>query len=313
MERNLNAAKVAASTFVGLMQTGDNIAIVSFDNIVEVNYPFTKITSDAIKTDAQSAINALYARNSTSIGGGIKAGQNELNKGINQLNQAIVLLTDGLENTSPWVADVLPTIPAKTDIYAIALGSDADQNLLINIANTTGGKYYFASDATKLQDIYNSIRGTITSQAIYSTFTNNITPGATKTFTSPVDGLTKDALFSLTFPSGSVGLELVSPSGRIIDTLTSDPNINFKKGTTYTFCRVMNPEKGNWTIKMIGTSLSSSVSVTATVQGTSDLTSNPFFDKNTYDAGQPILLNCILSANKEPITGAVVKATVLES
>ena len=101
------------------MRIGDKIGVVDFDHIVTVTYPLTEIHQDGIeKTLAKNAIDSLYARGATSIGGGLQAGQNQLNtRGLDSLGNedpvhVMVLLSDGGENTAPFVADVLPGIVA---------------------------------------------------------------------------------------------------------------------------------------------------------------------------------------------------------
>jgi Mg-chelatase subunit ChlD len=306
------SAKVAASTFVGFMQTGDNIAVVSFDDVVEVNFPLTNITSDATKIAAQNAINTLYDRNMTSIGGGIRAGQGELNKGRTQSHQGMVLLSDGLENTAPWVADVLPTIPANTDIYTIALGNDADQTLLNGIATQTGGSYYFAPTDLDLQQIYNTIRGIITNQQTFSTFPGTISQGSTQSYVAAIDALTDYAVFSVTYQSGNIDMELVTPSGTTINSnnVGNYPNITYSKGSTYVFYNVQQPQSGNWSIKVIGTSIPYSSDYTATVQGTSTLTMNAYLDKQNFEQHQPITIYTDLMAQKSPVTGANIKVNI---
>ena len=95
----LQDAKQAATSFVSLMQTDDQIGVVSFSNSGSVNYPLTTITSDAIINAAINAINGLTASGGTSIGAGMQLAQGQLNsRGRNESPWAIVLLSDGEEN-----------------------------------------------------------------------------------------------------------------------------------------------------------------------------------------------------------------------
>jgi hypothetical protein len=307
------SAKTAASTFVGFMQRGDNIAVVNFDDVVEVSYPLTLISSDAIKTAAQSAINALYARNNTSIGGGIAAGQRELNKGNTQISQAMVLLSDGLENTAPWVAPVLATIPDKTDIYTIALGSDADRVLLNDIAVHTGGLFSFASDASRLQFLYNTIHAKITKQQTIANSSGSVSQGQTQSQTAQLDGSVSYATFSITWPGSDLDLTLVDPNGRIIDpdTVIVDPNITFTSGATYEFYNVNNPVPGLWTLKITGVNTpAGSEAYSALVTGTATLQMEVNFDKAAYGVGDSILVSANINESSTPITGATVVADV---
>lgn len=50
-------AKDASNTFVGFMQTGDNVGVVAFETSALVFFPLQAIAGDATKASAQSAIN----------------------------------------------------------------------------------------------------------------------------------------------------------------------------------------------------------------------------------------------------------------
>ena len=69
----------------------------------------------------------------------------------------IILLTDG----EGYYNDSCSESAVENDIqiYTIGLGSGVDESLLQRIANDTGGKYYFASDADELLGIYESTAG----------------------------------------------------------------------------------------------------------------------------------------------------------
>ena len=73
--------------------------------------------------------------------------------------RSILLVADGYENTPPTVATVLPLVPAGVAIHTIALGSSSDQELLQNIAVSTGGSYFFSPDELGLFRIYNIAHG----------------------------------------------------------------------------------------------------------------------------------------------------------
>jgi hypothetical protein len=80
--------------------------------------------------------------------------------------KAILLLSDGYQNRAPWVADVLPALPAGTKVHTIALGPQSDQTLLDTIANAMGGQYYFTPDELELHEIYNYIRAEATEEEL---------------------------------------------------------------------------------------------------------------------------------------------------
>ncbi len=310
----MEPAKTAASTFVGLMQIGDRIGVVSFNQNATVNFPLTTIISEATKTDAQNAISAITSGGATSIGGGIQEGQNQLNNGNTSVHQGMILLSDGQQNSPPMVEDVLPTIPENTDIYTIALGPNSDQVLLNDIAAQTGGFYSFAPDASGLQNIYNTIRANVTGQQVIANFSGSINQGQTITHNAPVDGSVTNATFAVTWPGSDLDLELIDPNGRIInpDTALVDPDIEFSTGNTYEFYTVNSPVAGDWTLKIIAIDLpSGSEDYNASIIGTATLTMDVYFSKNEYGVGEPILISADINEEGTPILNASVTADVL--
>jgi len=310
-------AKTAASTFVGFAQQGDKIGVVNFDCDANVVFPLVAIVSDATKTAIQNAISSIQAGGGTSIAAGIKKAQQELNKTVSSFDQYIVLLTDGREEscfTSEFVRDVLPGLPKTTHIFTVGLGNDIDGDLLRYTADVTGGSFYFAPSSSQLQAIYNFIRGRITKQQTFASFSGSISQGATQTYTATVDGLTKQATFSLTYQGSVVDLELVTPRGRVINASSglTDTSISYSKGQSYAFYVIRSPEAGRWELRVIGTNVPTPEAYTLSVQGSSTLRMEVFLDKNQYEVGQPVLVSATLLANGLPVIGATVTALVLK-
>lgn len=305
-------AKTAAKTFVDLMQDGDQIAVTSFSSGASVNYPLTRIAGAATKTAAKNAVNNLGASGSTSIGGGMQVGQRELNKGDPNHPHAMLLLSDGMENAPPYVADILPTIPAKTDIYTIGLGLDVDPTQLQNIANETGGLYRSAPSSADLQEIYLRIQGQIKGQQTTSSFTGTIAQGQTAQHSTILDALTTLATFSMTFQGSDVDLELVTPNGTIINpqVALADPNITYLEGGTLDSYTITQPQPGTWTLRIIGVDVPVPENYFAIVQVNSTLKMLTAFDKPKYEAGEPILISASLQANGLAIPNATVTANV---
>ncbi len=125
----------AVSTFVDVMQQGDGIGIVRFDNLVDTLLPVTDVgpipaTPGSGRDQAQQIATThdpattLDPRGSTSIGGGIQAGKAALDAAPASYSvRAMIVLTDGLENTPPMIADVSSSLTANT--FAIGFGQAA--------------------------------------------------------------------------------------------------------------------------------------------------------------------------------------------
>lgn len=149
----LGSAQDAARLYVDSWRTGDKLGVVSFNDAVVVNLGLTDWTdtpSGGSRQSAFNAINGLTPAGSTAIGDAVrKSWDNIKAAGAPTHDWAIVLLSDGLSNTGEKFEDVIAAVKRATDkkpvIHAIALGPDADQTLMQQAANDTGGTYQFVS------------------------------------------------------------------------------------------------------------------------------------------------------------------------
>lgn len=144
----MDAAKNAARAFIDHTGIGDMIGVVSFSASASTNYGLTTITGDPEWNAAKSAVNALTPATSTALGQGARRGYDELAaKGKNDHDWAMALLSDGMENVTPYWSD--PTVsgvivPSRVAVHTVALGYDADVSLMAAIAGQTGGTAYEA-------------------------------------------------------------------------------------------------------------------------------------------------------------------------
>lgn len=177
-------AQAAAKSFVDYISTqsaNTRIGLISFAPTASVDVPFTQNFS-SVKT----AIDNLKLSYGTCTVCAVNKLNQELASDTSSNKKAAVLLTDGRAN---WLDDpkektVVPTATAElatlTSInqgpaipyFTIGLGPDVLQGFLQNIANTTGGVYFFAPTGSQLQDIYSSI-STIIGKGLISGFVFN--------------------------------------------------------------------------------------------------------------------------------------------
>jgi hypothetical protein len=122
--KRIDVLHQAAANFAQLVQANNGVGMVSFDQAaypgVPVN-PFTGIAGDPNLTATVNAINALQPQGATSIGNGVALGRNTLNPVSGYAKKAMIVFTDGLENTSQYIADVITSPDAQ--IFAIGLGT----------------------------------------------------------------------------------------------------------------------------------------------------------------------------------------------
>jgi uncharacterized protein YegL len=159
--RKLTSAKVAAKSFTdsNLWTTSDSMGLVSYSSSATLSRTLLKLT-DSNKALIKTSIDSLTASGTTATGDAIALATQELqSQRANPLSIKFqVLLSDGQSNTgmSPFTA-AEQAKNAGIIIYTIGFGTDVNAYELSTIANITGGKYYYTSDANTLNEIYQLI------------------------------------------------------------------------------------------------------------------------------------------------------------
>ncbi len=175
----LDALKAVAEEFVK-DRPGDRIGLVAYAG---ESFTKTPITSD--KTIVLKALEDIeynnILENGTAIGSGLATAVNRL-KDSEAESKVIILLTDGVNNSGfidPKTASEL-AVEFGIKVYTIGVGSNGmalspiamtaggrmqfgrvqveiDEDLLKEIASSTAGKYFRATDNEKLEEIYEEI------------------------------------------------------------------------------------------------------------------------------------------------------------
>lgn len=167
--------KEAANAFIVNLTSGDQSALISFNNSANL---LKNLSND--HSAAKTAIDSLtvQATNGTNIGDAILSASNKLTeRGNPKANQVIILLTDGKANQPNGEgygenqADIDYAISNAQNaanlgqkIYTIGLGTGVNQTMLQNIAALTSGQYYPASQGSQLEGIYNQIYNQISQE-----------------------------------------------------------------------------------------------------------------------------------------------------
>ena len=172
----IGAAKDIAIEFIA-SRPADRIGIVVFAG---ESYTQCPITSDrATLINMMKEIETGLIDDGTAIGNGLATAVARL-KDSDAKSKVVILLTDGVNNsgeiTPAMAAEIAKTYGVR--VYTIGVGAmgkapypmmtplgirmmdidvEIDEPLLKNIADQTGGKYFRATDNTKLLEIYNEI------------------------------------------------------------------------------------------------------------------------------------------------------------
>src|SRR5262249_13720858 len=87
------------------------------------------------------------------IGAGLQTGMSDLS-GTTLARKVLLVFTDGMENTQPMIASVLPGIvQSATEVYAVGLGrpTDISTAALGTLAASSNGKFFSTDDALVLR------------------------------------------------------------------------------------------------------------------------------------------------------------------
>mgnify|MGYP006279424267 CR=1 FL=1 len=125
-----NGAKDGAKLLVNALDANSSVGLVSYNNNATVDAALGTDPADVV-----TAIDNLSTGGSTNIGGAIQAAQSELAGGTNSA-QIMVVLTNGFQNTGPnAVTEATAAKNAGTQIYGIAYGSGANEDLIEDISS----------------------------------------------------------------------------------------------------------------------------------------------------------------------------------
>ncbi|MGN1212405.1 MAG: VWA domain-containing protein [Candidatus Cryptobacteroides sp.] len=172
----ISAAKDIAIEFISQRPT-DRMGIVVFAGESYTQCPLT--TDRATLINLMKEISTDLIEDGTAIGNGLATAVARM-KDSDAKSRVVILLTDGVNNrgeiTPQMAAEIAKTYGIR--VYTIGVGANGmapypvmtpwgvdiqkvqveiDETLLSEIASTTGGRYFRATDNTKLMEIYNEI------------------------------------------------------------------------------------------------------------------------------------------------------------
>ena len=164
-QNKLSDARIAASAFVDELRSQDEAFVTMFD---DQTTPLQDFTSD--HTALQRAINQIAVNGGTAFYDAAFASTQKFESRKELRKNALILLTDGLDNREDWLQSAMgagskhtldeaiaKAKELKVAVYTIGLGSDADGSRLQKMASETGGKYFPAPSGTQLKELYRLI------------------------------------------------------------------------------------------------------------------------------------------------------------
>lgn len=249
--------KNAIQVFRDLMLSNDEVAVVSFDDLVDTPVPMQQVSV----APAFSTID-LTPRNSTWIGGGIQQGAVQL-AAATHTNKSMIVLTDGNENVHPYIFE-LPAGTVTNRTFAIGFGlpgsvSDAALN---QITANTHGDLIITGDISTDEQRFNLTKYFVQVLAGVTKMDVILDPQGSLFFGSkhviPFQLSDSDVyadIITLCPIPKFVDFYLETPSGKTIKPSTAEPNIKYIMGQQVIFYRMVLPalaadgigsHAGNW-------------------------------------------------------------------
>jgi hypothetical protein len=260
----MQEAKEAAALFVDLLRTDrtHQVGLVTFSTTASLNSPLAPITP----TYKDTLIGPAPARNAGTVGGITPGGLTTIGGGLTQAQSAlpgaspnlpaILLLTDGLENTPPMISSVEGTL-GNTRVCIVGFGSEGsvDGPRLTTLARNHGGIYTRAGEGLQLKKFFVLCFGNIFQTGI-SLDPFFVFPAGSATMPPfPLQVCGEEIMtvvLSWESDKESLFLNLITPAGNTITRAT--PGVFSSSGSTWVYFRLQLPfageHDGTWQVQV---------------------------------------------------------------
>lgn len=229
--KRIDVLHYSAGILADAVHEGDGVGIVGFDQdaspiLVPPAGPLAVPSLfDPTRSNVKSAIStfAVNTNGQTSIGDGIELGQKSIAPVNIYDHKAVIVFTDGYENSIKWIADVAPAITDRT--YAVAMGraENIKPATLTALTNGTGGYCVLTNDLDnnsrfKLAKYFLQVLAGVKNDQIVRDPPVAVPLGATINlpFVLAENDTVVDVLFLTQLP-WLIEMTLVTPKGDVID------------------------------------------------------------------------------------------------
>lgn len=316
---------VATKLLFDHLEADDAVGLVSFGTTADVVHPdgggsMPVIADAADRQTAKDEVDGISFSGWTFMGGALQQAQALLASAPAGSSPGVVLLSDGYDNqgndtSNPDAASVAAGMTG-IPVYTCAMGPASDGALLAQIADTTGGRYYFAPGAEDLFEITNFIRGCISSTGIV---VNEAASASSAAVAVPVDGGCARLTISVAWadPSldlvdraplkpGEIDVRLRDPGGWMLPRKAS--HVLRRQGKGHVSFDLPAPAAGSWSVQV---ETGPSTHVRFTVGGFVESGRRLELDAPSHiRAGDPWVLSARVTDRGLPVANARVTALV---
>ena len=166
----IQLVKESLKTLVNYMTEKDNLALITFSHYVEIINEFTQMTPEN-KTMLLEDIDNLDADGGTRIYPALETAVGMLkgNYSSGERIASIILLSDGQDiyEKSQVVPKFKNLISNRTisnytfTLHSFGYGEDHDEDLMVELAKTKGGSFFYIRQLSDVQDAYLAIYGSL--------------------------------------------------------------------------------------------------------------------------------------------------------
>jgi Ca-activated chloride channel homolog len=171
----------AVINFINTKQPDDQVELIKFSSSIEVVQPFTESTAtlvDKVREGWNGAWGMTAFYDVTALA--LDDAGNFMNTHMGSFFPAVIAFTDGQDTYS--YSNNMNSVISKSllfqiPVYTLGFGG-ANSFVMENIANQTGGRYYYAPDITQLSSLYTLISGQLQNVYVVKWIYDN--PGCTE-------------------------------------------------------------------------------------------------------------------------------------
>ena len=149
----IEAARQSAILATNALTPQDYVGVLSFDTVPSWVVSPRQVGDTASRQQIAASIQTLSASGGTELYPALQEAYQKL-KGINAQYKYIIAMTDGISfTTGDYDSLAAQMRAAKITLSTIAIGQDADQQLLQHLAEVGQGRFYYADRSSQLPQI----------------------------------------------------------------------------------------------------------------------------------------------------------------
>jgi hypothetical protein len=258
----IQQARDAAALFVDLLRLDrtHRAGLVTFSTSASVAEALAPIAANRTALIGPppgrngGAIGAITPDGMTTIGGGLRVGRQQLTSSPSTNTPAILLLTDGLQNTPPMIAEVEAEL-GNTQLCVIGFGTEGqlDGPLLTRLARDHGGIYTRADEGLALKKFFVLCFGNIFQTGIASDPFFVFPAGSSSMAPMPLSICDEESItvvLSWKNSPENLILSVITPAGNTLTSTTS--GVFSSSGATWVYFRLGLPfngeREGTWQV-----------------------------------------------------------------